>query len=397
MPAHAESAPVYLDYAATTPVDPRVAAEMMDCLTADGVFGNPSSATHAYGREARERVECARAEVAALLGAEPDRLVFTSGATEAANLALFGVLRAEAAGPRHLLTTRIEHRAVRDPARRLEREGCAVTWLEPDREGRIDPESVRRALRPETRLVSIILAHNEIGVIQDLMAISSICRAHGALLHTDAAQAVGKLPLDLGTLPVDLLSCTAHKLYGPKGVGALYVGPRARVQPLLYGGGQERGLRPGTLATHQIVGFGAAARLAREALGSEPERLARLRDRLWRRLAALPGVLRNGPERGGLPGLLNISVEGVEGESLVAALTDVAVSTGSACSSAQRDPSYVLRALGRSPALAESSLRLCVGRYTTEADVDRAALAIETAIVRLRALAPGDVAAGAAS
>ncbi len=396
MPVHAERGPVYLDYAATTPVDPCVAAEMMDCLTAEGVFGNPSSAIHAYGREARERVERARAEVAALLGAEPDRLVFTSGATEAANLALFGVLRAEAAAARHLLTTRIEHRAVRDPARRLEREGCAVTWLEPDCEGRIDPESVRRALRPETRLVSIILAHNEIGVIQDLVAIGSICRAHGALLHTDAAQAVGKLPLDLATLPVDLLSCTAHKLYGPKGVGALYVGPRARLQPMLYGGSQERGLRPGTLATHQIVGFGAAARLAREALGSEPERLSRLRDRLWSRLAALPGVLRNGPARGALPGLLNVSVEGVEGESLVAALTDVAVSTGSACSSAQREPSYVLRALGRRAALAESSLRLSVGRYTTEADVDRAALAIETAIKRLRALAPSDAAAGAA-
>jgi cysteine desulfurase len=388
MPEHADNAPVYLDYAATTPVDPRVAAEMAECLTADGVFGNPSSATHAYGREARERVERARGEVAALLGTEPDRLVFTAGATEAANLALFGVLRAEPGAARHLLTTRIEHRAVRDPARRLEREGCAVTWLEPDREGHIDPESVRRALRSDTRLVSIILAHNEIGVVQDLAAIGAICRAHGVLLHTDAAQAVGKLPLDLAALPVDLLSCTAHKLYGPKGVGALYVGPRVRLQPLLYGGGQEHGLRPGTLATHQIAGFGAAARLAGEALGSEPARLAMLRDRLWARLGALPGVVRNGPERGGLPGLLNVSVEGVEGESFVAALADVAVSTGSACSSAQREPSYVLRALGRRPALAESSLRLSVGRYTTAAEVDRAALAIETAIGRLRALAP---------
>jgi cysteine desulfurase len=396
MPERAETAPVYLDHAATTPVDPRVAAEMAECLTADGIFGNPSSATHAYGREARERVERARDEVAALLGAEAQRLVFTSGATEAANLALFGIMRPEPGAPRHLLTTRIEHRAVRDPAQRLEREGCAVSWLEPDRDGRIDPESVRRALRPDTRLVSIILAHNEIGVVQDLETIGAICREHGALLHTDAAQAVGKLPLDLAALPVDLLSCTAHKLYGPKGVGALYVGPRARLEPLLYGGGQERGLRPGTLATHQIVGFGAAARLARAALDSEPQRLARLRDRLWQRLGALPGVLRNGPAHGGLPGLLNVSIEGVEGESLVAALVDVAVSTGSACSSAQREPSYVLRALGRRAALAESSLRLTVGRQTTEADVDRAALAIETAIGRLRALAPPSAGTGAA-
>ncbi len=388
MPEHAERAPVYLDYAATTPVDPRVAAEMAECLTAEGIFGNPSSATHPYGREARARVERARGEVAALLGADPERLVFTSGATEAANLALFGVLRAAPQSARHLITTRIEHRAVRDPARRLEREGCAVTWLEPDREGRIDPQAVRRALRSDTCLVSVILAHNEIGVVQDLAAIGAICRAHGALLHTDAAQAVGKLPLDLATLPLDLLSCTAHKLYGPKGIGALYVGPRVRLQPLLYGGGQERGLRPGTLATHQIVGFGAAARLARAALESEPARLAALRDRLWARLGALPGVLRNGPVHGGLPGLLNISVEGVEGESLMAALGDVACSRGSACSSAQSEPSYVLRALGRRAALAESSLRLTVGRYTTEAEVDRAALAIETAITRLRALAP---------
>lgn len=388
MPELAEFAPVYLDYAATTPVDPRVAAEMAECLTADGVFGNPSSATHAYGREAHERVERARAEVAALVGAEPRQVVFTSGATEAANLALFGVLRGAPRGRHHLVTTRIEHRAVRDPARALEREGCAVSWLEPDREGRIDPDALRRALRPETRLVSIIYAHNEIGVVQDLEALGAICRAHGALLHTDAAQAVGKLPVDLAALPVDLLSFTAHKLYGPKGVGALFIGPRARLQPLLHGGGQERGLRPGTLATHQIVGFGAAARLARELLASEPARLAALRDRLWARLGALPGVVRNGPERGGLPGLLNISVEGVEGESLVAALGDVAASTGSACSSAQREPSYVLRALGRRPALAESSLRLSVGRYTSEADIERAALAIEAAIVRLRSLAP---------
>jgi cysteine desulfurase len=383
--------PVYLDHAATTPVDPRVAAVMAECLTNDGVFGNPSSATHAYGREARARTEAARAELAALLGALPQQLVFTSGATEANNLALLGVLRAEPAASRHLITTRIEHRAVRDPARRLEREGCAVSWLAPDRDGRIDPEELRRALRPETRLVSIVLAHNEIGVVQELAAIGAICREHGVLLHTDAAQAVGKLALDLATLPVDLLSCTAHKLYGPKGIGALYVGPRAHAQltPLLYGGGQELGLRPGTLATHQIAGFGAAAALARAEWRAEAQRLATLRDRLWQRLEALGGVFRNGTAADGLPGLLNVSIEGVEGESLLAALEPaVACSTGSACSSANREPSYVLRALGRSPQLAESSLRLSVGRFTTADEVDVAARGIETAVRRLRALAP---------
>jgi cysteine desulfurase len=386
--------PVYLDHAATTPVDPRVAAVMAECLTTDGVFGNPSSSTHAYGREARARVEAARGDVAALLGAAPQQLLFTSGATESNNLALFGVLRAAPDAPRHLVTTRIEHRAVRDPARRLEREGCAVTWLAPDGEGRIDPDAVRRALRPETRLVSVILAHNEIGVIQDLAAIGAICREHGALLHTDAAQAVGKLELDLATLPVDLLSCTAHKLYGPKGVGALYVGARsqARLQPLLYGGGQEQGLRPGTLATHQIAGFGAAAALARAEWRAEAQRLAALRDRLWQRLQRLGGVLRNGAARGGLPGMLNISIEGVEGESLIAAIEPfVACSTGSACSSASREPSYVLRALGRSPQLAESSLRLSIGRFTTAAEVDAAAAGIEAAVRRLRALAPPEL------
>lgn len=384
--------PVYLDYAATTPVDPRVAVAMAACLTPDGAFGNPSSATHAYGREALQRVEAARAQVAALLGAEAGRIVFTSGATESNNLALFGVLRPR---PAHLVTTRIEHRAVRDPARRLERDGCAVSWLTPAADGRIDAAAVRAALRPETRLVSIILAHNEIGVVQDIAAIGALCRDHGALLHTDAAQAVGKLALDLRQLPIDLLSCTAHKLYGPKGIGALYVGPRAQphLAPLLHGGGHEQGLRPGTLATHQIAGFGAAAELARREGAAEADRLRSLRDRLWQRLRPLGGLLRNGPADAGLPGLLNISIEGVEGESLVADVeAGVACSTGSACSSAQREPSYVLRALGRPAHLAESSLRLSVGRFTTEAEVDRAAEVIASAVRRLRDLAPRELA-----
>jgi len=387
-------APVYLDYAATTPVDPRVAAAMAECLTPDGVFGNASSATHAYGREARVRVEAARVQVAALLGAAPGQIVFTSGATESNNLALFGVLRAARSPAAHLVTTRIEHRAVRDPARRLERDGVAVSWLTPDASGRIDPAAVRAALRPDTQLVSVILAHNEIGVIQDIAAIGAICREHGALLHTDAAQGVGKLALDLQQAPIDLLSCTAHKLYGPKGIGALYVGPRAhaRLAPLLHGGGQEQGLRPGTLATHQIVGFGAAADLARNSWQVEAQRLRALRERLWQQLAPLGGVLLNGSTPDALPALLNVSIEGVEGESLITAVeAAVACSTGSACSSAHREPSYVLRALGRPAHLAESSLRLSVGRFTTEADVDAAASAIASAVRRLRALAPAGV------
>ena len=387
----ADAAPVYLDHAATTPVDAQVAARMAQCLTEDGVFGNASSSTHAYGREARAWVEAARSEVAALLGAPAQCVVFTAGATESNNLALFGAMRADRAAGRHIVTTRIEHRAVRDPIRRLEREGCAVTWLEPDREGRIHPDAVRRALRADTRLVSVIWAHNEIGTVQDIAAIGELCRAHGALLHTDAAQAVGKLPLDLGTLPVDLLACTAHKIYGPKGVGALYLGERAatRLRPLLEGGGQEQGLRPGSLATHQIAGFGAAAAIARQRCATDAAQLLALREQLWRQLEGLGGVLRNSPVAGSLPGLLNVSFEGVEGESLVTALTDVACSTGSACSSATREPSYVLRALGRSKALAESSLRLSAGRATTAADIDRAAGAIMAAVRRLRAIAPG--------
>lgn len=386
--------PVYLDHAATTPVDPRVAADMAECLTLDGVFGNPSSSTHAFGREARARVEASRAQLAALLGAAPSQLLFTSGATESNNLALFGVLRADRATPRHLVTTRIEHRAVRDAAQRFERDGGAVSWLMPAGDGRIDPDAVRQALRPDTALVSVILAHNEIGVIQDLDTIGAICRERGVLLHTDAAQAVGKMSLDLASLPVDLLSCTAHKLYGPKGIGALYVGARARgrLAPLLHGGGQEQGLRPGTLATHQIVGFGRAAALARDAWQAESQRLLALRERLWAQLQRAGGVLRNSPAAGGLPGLLNVSIEGVEGESLISAIEDaVACSSGSACSSATREPSYVLRALGRSAHLAESSLRLAVGRFTTAADIDAAADHVAAAIGRLRTLAPTEL------
>ena len=390
MPVLAETAPVYLDYAATTPVDPRVAVTMAEYLTTDGIFGNPASVTHAYGREAARHVEAARADVAALIGAEAAQIVFTSGATESNNLAVSGISRGHADRGRHLVTSRIEHRAVLDPCRRLEKEGWSITWLEPDRSGLFDPASLQRAIRPDTQLVSLIHAHNEIGTVQDLAALGGVCRERGVLFHSDAAQSVGKLPLDVGMLPVDLLSFTAHKLYGPKGIGALYVRPaaRARLAPLLHGGGQEQGLRSGTLANHQIAGFGAAARLALAEAEVDARRIGALRDLLWERLAGLDGVLRNGDATRCVPGILNVSIAGVEGESLVAAMPELALSTGSACSSAAREPSYVLRALGRSTELAESSLRLSLGRFSTEADVERAARSIAAAIRRLRALAP---------
>jgi cysteine desulfurase len=380
---------VYLDYAATTPVDPAVATEMAACLTESGDFGNASS-THVFGRRAAARVETARAQVAALIGAEPDEITFTSGATESNNLAVLGVARANADRGRHIVTTRIEHKAVLDPCKRLEREGFTVTYLTPDRQGRIDPEIVRAALRPDTVLVSIMYVNNEIGVMQDVGAIGALCRDRGVAFHTDAAQAVGKIPVDVRNLPVDFLSFTAHKIYGPKGVGALYTRRASRplLQPVSFGGGQERGLRPGTLATHQIVGLGVACEMAARLVGEEPPRLTALRERLWNGLEGLGGTHLNGAGSARIPGILNVSFEGVEGESLVTGLTDLAVSTGSACNSASGEPSYVLRALGRDTQLAQSSLRLTVGRYTKVADVDFAIEAVKREVTRLRALSP---------
>jgi cysteine desulfurase len=380
---------VYLDYAATTPVDPAVATEMAACLTESGDFGNASS-THVFGRRAAARVETARAQVAALIGAEPDEITFTSGATESNNLAVLGVARANADRGRHIVTTRIEHKAVLDPCKRLEREGFTVTYLTPDRQGRIDPEIVRAALRPDTVLVSIMYVNNEIGVMQDVGAIGALCRDRGVAFHTDAAQAVGKIPVDVRNLPVDFLSFTAHKIYGPKGVGALYTRRASRplLQPVSFGGGQEKGLRPGTLATHQIVGLGVACEMAARLVGEEPPRLTALRERLWNGLEGLGGTHLNGAGSARIPGILNVSFEGVEGESLVTGLTDLAVSTGSACNSASGEPSYVLRALGRDTQLAQSSLRLTVGRYTKVADVDFAIEAVNREVTRLRALSP---------
>lgn len=396
------SRPVYLDYAATTPVDPRVAAAMAQCLTAEGEFGNPASASHAFGDAAAALVETARAQVAASVGAAPQEVVWTSGATEANNLAIFGVAEYYGESGRHIVTGRTEHKAVLDPCRELERRGWRVTYLAPDGGGLIQPEQVAAALQADTVLVSIMHVNNEIGVIQDIARIAAICAQQGsARLHVDAAQSAGKCPIDFANLGVDLMSLSAHKVYGPKGVGALLVsrgdgvggraGGRRRESVQLrarqFGGGQERGLRAGTVATHQVVGMGMAFELAREALQAEGARLAPLRERLWQGLAALGGALRNGDARHSVPHLLNVSFEGVEGESLLAAVQGrLAVSTGSACTSALREASYVLRALGRDDVLSESSLRFGLGRNTGETDIDDAVAAVGQAVSRLRRL-----------
>jgi cysteine desulfurase len=383
------SARIYLDYAATTPVDARVAAAMHECLTAEGDFANPASGTHQPGRRAQARIERARAEVAALIGALPSEIIFTSGATESDNLAILGVARANAHRGRHIVTSRIEHRAVLDPCRQLQKEGFEVTYLQPDRAGRIAPENLAAALRNDTVLVSLMHVNNEVGVIQDIGAFAELCAARDIPLHSDAAQSVGKIGVDLRALPVSFLSLTAHKIYGPKGIGALFVrtASRARLAPVIFGGGQERGLRAGTLPTHQIVGFAAACALARQERG-EAKRLEILRDRLWSGLAALGGVHLNGEGAPRTAEILSVSFEGVEGESLITGLTGLAVASGSACSSASAEPSYVLRALGRSSALAQSTLRLSLGRGTTEADIDRAAKAVCREVRRLRAIHP---------
>jgi cysteine desulfurase len=385
--------PVYLDHAATTPVDPRVAAAMATCLTAEGEFGNPASASHSYGDAARCRVEAARAQVAATVGATPQEIVWTSGATEANNLAIFGVARYYREQGRHIVTARTEHKAVLDPCRELERRGWRVTYLAPDSGGVIHPEQVAAALQPDTVLVSIMQVNNEIGVIQDIAAIGAVCARHGgAWLHVDAAQSVGKIAVDFAALGADLMSLSAHKVYGPKGVGALVVsrqagtqGARVQLAALQFGGGQERGLRAGTVATHQVVGMGLAFDLARTAPPAEAERMVQLRERLWQGLASLGGTFRNGAAEHSVPHVLNVSFEGVEGESLLTAVRGrLAVSTGSACNSALQEPSYVLRALGRDDVLSESSLRFGLGRSTRTSDIDEAVAVVSQAVSRLR-------------
>ncbi len=378
--------PVYLDYAATTPVDPRVVEKMVECLSIEGNFGNPASRSHIYGWRAEEAVENARRQVADLIGADPREIVWTSGATESDNLALKGVAHFHRERGRHIVTSQIEHKAVLDSCAQLEREGFEVTYLPPDGAGLIAPEAVAAALRADTILVSIMHANNEIGTVNDIAGIGRVTRGAGVLFHTDAAQSAGKIPIDLGQLEVDLMSLSGHKLYGPKGVGALYVRRRPRVQleAQMHGGGHERGMRSGTLATHQIVGMGEAARIARESLEAEAARITALRRRFLEQLADLDGLQLNGDPQHHLPGVLNLGVAGVEGEALLLALKDLAISTGSACTSASVEPSYVLRALGLPDELAHSSLRFSFGRFTTEQDVDLAAAQLREAITRLR-------------
>jgi cysteine desulfurase len=382
--------PIYLDYAASTPVDPRVADAMIECLRPSGAQGNPSSAGHEYGRRARGLVEKARAQVAATIGARPECIVWTSGATESDNLAIFGVARFNADRGRHLVSSKTEHKAVLDPLKQLEREGFEVTWLKPQSDGIVRPEQVQAALRADTQLVSLMHVNNEIGVIQDIAAIGALCRERGVAFHVDAAQSAGKLPLNVEAMHVDLLSLTAHKIYGPKGIGALYVRrkPPLGLKPLIYGGGQEFGMRSGTLATHQIVGMGLAFEIAERERQQDVERIGALRNKLWAGISEVGDVVLNGHAQERVAGLLNVSFRGVEGESLQFALREIAVSAGAACSSASEEASYVLRALGHSDQLAQSSLRFSLGRFTTSEQIDIAIAAVKREVARLRSFAP---------
>ena len=381
---------VYLDNAATTAVDPRVVETMLACLGPGGDYANPSAVGHPPGRRARAHVEQARAEVAALVGADPSQVIFTSGATEADNLALLGAARFYRERGRHIVTSRTEHPAVLDACRQLEREGCDVTFLKPGPDGIVDPGQVEAALRADTLLVSLMHVNNEIGVVQDVGAVGRLCRERGVLFHVDAAQGAGKLPLDVERDCIDLLALTAHKVHGPKGVGALCVRrePRLGLVPLLHGGGQERGLRSGTLPTHQIAGMGAAFRVAAAEMAADAARITSLRERLWQGLAAIGGVSLNGHPTRRVPGILSVTVDGVEGESLLFAMPQLAVTSGSACATTSGEPSYVLRALGRSDRLAQSSLRLSLGRFSTAAEVDLAVQVITAAVSWLRSIAP---------
>jgi cysteine desulfurase len=381
--------PLYFDYSATTPVDPRVAAKMIPFLTEE--FGNPASRSHPYGWAADKAVEEARAQVASLVGADPKEIVFTSGATESNNLAIKGAGHFYAATKgKHIITVRTEHKAVLDTVREMERQGFEATYLGVKENGLLDLDVLRAAIRPDTVLVSVMAVNNEIGVIQDIEAIGKICREKGVLFHVDAAQATGKMPIDLSKLPVDLMSFSAHKTYGPKGIGALYVRrkPRVRLIAQMHGGGHERGMRSGTLATHQIVGMGEAFHIAQEEMATENERIRMLRDRLYNGLKDIEEVHLNGDMDQRVPHNLNVSFNFVEGESLIMAIKDLAVSSGSACTSASLEPSYVLRALGRSDELAHSSIRFSIGRFTTEEEVDYAIKLLHEKIGKLRELSP---------
>jgi cysteine desulfurase len=380
--------PVYLDNSATTPVDPRVAEKMMACLTQDGNFGNPASRSHLFGWRAEEAVEEARLQVASLIKADSREIVWTSGATEANNLALKGIAHAYRQKGRHIITSMIEHKAVLDPCKQLEKEGFEVTYLQPDRHGVISPSQVEEALREDTILVSLMHGNNELGVLTDIAAIGELTRSHGVFLHVDAAQTTGKVEIDVNTMKVDLMSLTAHKTYGPKGIGALFVrrSPKVKLEAQIHGGGHERGMRSGTLATHQIVGMGEAFRLAGEEMEQDCARIKALRERLWFSLTELSGVHLNGDSGNRVAGVLNVGFSGVDGEVLLMSLSDIAISSGSACTSASLEPSYVLRTIGLTDDLAHSSLRLSVGRFTTEEEVDFAAETIKNAVMHLRSL-----------
>lgn len=382
--------PIYLDYSSTTPVDPRVAEKMKECLTNEGNFGNPASRSHKFGWVAEEAVDIARSQIAELVNADPREIVFTSGATESNNLAIKGAATFYQKRGKHIITLKTEHKAVLDTTRQLEREGFEVTYMMPEPNGLVDLAKLEAEMRDDTVLVSIMHVNNEIGVIQDIEAIGKLCRERKVLFHVDAAQSTGKVPIDLQALPVDLMSFSAHKTYGPKGIGALYVSrkPRVRIEAQIHGGGHERGMRSGTLATHQIVGMGEAFRLAKEEMASENERIKMLRDKLWNGVKDIEAVYLNGDMDSRVAHNLNISFAYVEGESLIMALKDMAVSSGSACTSASLEPSYVLRALGLNDELAHSSIRFSIGRFTTEAEIDYVINVIRNAIDKLREMSP---------
>ena len=382
--------PIYLDYSATTPIDERVVAEMLKYMGPQSSFGNPASRSHSFGWSAESAVEAARKNVADLVGANPKEIIFTSGATESDNLAIKGVAHFNQKRGKHIVTCKTEHKAVLDSCRQLEREGYEVTYLDPLSNGLLDLKVFEAALRDDTTLVSIMHVNNEIGVIQDIEAIGNICRERKIIFHVDAAQSAGKVEINLEKLPVDLMSFSAHKIYGPKGIGALYVQrkPRVRIEAQMHGGGHERGMRSGTLATHQIVGMGEAFRIAKEEMVSENERLLKLRNKLYDGVSDMEEVYVNGDIDHRIAGNINISFNYVEGESLLMALKDLAISSGSACTSASLEPSYVLRALGRNDELAHSSIRFTMGRYTTEEEIDRTIKYVRTAVEKLRELSP---------
>ncbi len=382
--------PIYLDYAATTPVDPRAAEKMLHYLTPDGVFGNPASRSHSFGWQAEAAVEEGRRQVAALINADPREIVWTSGATESDNLAIKGCAHFNQDRGRHIVTSRIEHKAVLDSCRELERQGWAVTYLDPDGDGLTTPQAVADAIRDDTVLVSIMHVNNEIGVINDISAIGEVCRERGVFFHVDAAQSAGKVAIDLAATKVDLMSFSAHKIYGPKGIGALYVRrkPRVHIEAQIHGGGHERGMRSGTLPVHQIVAMGEAFRIAREEMDAEEARILELRKRLWEGLGSLEEVRVNGSLSQRVPGNLNVSFAYVEGESLIMALKDLAVSSGSACTSASLEPSYVLRALGLDDELAHSAIRFSIGRFTSEEEIAYTIELVKSAVTRLREQSP---------